>query len=78
VFKDEPITIELFDNPYARPGFLHQTIVERGIGRADSPVPTPPGRVVGGITGDVQRPIPRVVDRAGPTGGAALGAAPAE
>ena len=31
VRQDEPITIELFDNPYSRPGFLHQVIAGRGI-----------------------------------------------
>jgi hypothetical protein len=77
VFKDEPITVELFDNPYARPGFLHQTILERGIARCGPEMNVPPGRVVGGIAGDIQRPIPRVVDRGG-TAEAALGAAPAE
>jgi N-acetylneuraminate synthase len=77
VFKDEPITVELFDNPYARPGFLHQTILERGIARCGPDMNVPPGRVVGGIAGDIQRPIPRVVDRGG-TAEAALGAAPAE
>ena len=29
--RDEPITIEAFDNPYSRPGFLHQLISSRGI-----------------------------------------------
>ena len=37
VRQDEPLTIDLFDNPYSRPGFLHQVITERGI---DRPVPT--------------------------------------
>ena len=31
VRQDSPITIELFDNPYSRPGFLHQKIAGRGI-----------------------------------------------
>jgi hypothetical protein len=31
VRQDQPITIELFDNPYSRPGFLHQKIAGRGI-----------------------------------------------
>jgi N-acetylneuraminate synthase len=31
VRRDEAITIDLFDNPYARPGFLHQRIAGRGI-----------------------------------------------
>ena len=31
VRQDAAITIELFDNPYSRPGFLHQKIIERGI-----------------------------------------------
>jgi sialic acid synthase SpsE len=31
VAKDEPISIEVFDNPYGRPGFLHQVIANRGI-----------------------------------------------
>ncbi|HEX6049836.1 MAG TPA: N-acetylneuraminate synthase family protein [Gemmatimonadaceae bacterium] len=74
VRADEPITVDLFDNPYARPGFLHERIIERGIARDEAPSPAPTGRVVGGITGDVQRPIPRVVDR----GSAALSAAPPE
>jgi sialic acid synthase SpsE len=33
VGQDEPITIDLFDNPYSRPGFLHQLIAERGLDR---------------------------------------------
>lgn len=31
VAQDEPITVSAFDNPYSRPGFLHQMICERGI-----------------------------------------------
>ena len=31
VRQDQPITIEAFDNPYSRPGFLHQKIAGRGI-----------------------------------------------
>jgi sialic acid synthase SpsE len=63
VGADEPITVDLFDNPYARPGFLHQRIVERGIERRDEPARST-GRVVGGIA-DIQRPITRVVERRG-------------
>jgi len=47
VRQDEPITIELFDNPYSRPGFLHQVITGRGL---DRPTPTAKGsplRMVG-------------------------------
>jgi N-acetylneuraminate synthase len=33
VRKDDAITIDLFDNPYGRPGFLHQLIANRGISR---------------------------------------------
>ena len=62
VCADEPITVDLFDNPYARPGFLHERIVGRGIERADAPPRHGPARVVGGIPTDVQRPITRVVD----------------
>jgi sialic acid synthase SpsE len=35
VRQDDPITISAFDNPYSRPGFLHQMISQRGI----TPVP---------------------------------------
>ena len=45
VRQDEPITIELFDNPYARPGFLHSVISERGIGRPEGSAP--PGAIRG-------------------------------
>jgi N-acetylneuraminate synthase len=47
VRQDQPITIELFDNPYGRPGFLHQKIAERGIEspRRDGPMRTPEGPV---------------------------------
>jgi N-acetylneuraminate synthase len=31
IAKDQPITIEAFDTPYARPGFLHEMIANRGI-----------------------------------------------
>ena len=37
VSADEPITIEMFDNPYARPGVLHEMITRRGVER---PAPT--------------------------------------
>ena len=47
VRQDEPITIELFDNPYSRPGFLHQVIAERGIDRPTAAAKTTPFRVVG-------------------------------
>jgi sialic acid synthase SpsE len=33
VQQDEPITIDVFDTPYARPGFLHEMIANRGIDR---------------------------------------------
>ena len=49
VRQNEPITIELFDNPYARPGFLHRVIAARGIDRAGADQPHRPGRVVGDI-----------------------------
>jgi hypothetical protein len=29
--KDAPITISAFDNPYSRPGRLHEVIAQRGI-----------------------------------------------
>ena len=74
VLQDEPITVDLFDNPYARPGFLHQKIVQRGIERADAPPRPAHGRVVGEIVSDIPRPIPRVADY----GSSTLGAAPAE
>jgi sialic acid synthase SpsE len=45
VRQDEPITVELFDNPYSRPGFLHQKIAERGI---DAPPKEGGGRSSGG------------------------------
>jgi N-acetylneuraminate synthase len=35
VNQDQPITIELFDNPYGRPGFLHQLIANRGIAKEE-------------------------------------------
>ena len=47
VGQDEPITIDAFDNPYARPGFLHQMIAERGIDRPNAAAKAPPLRVVG-------------------------------
>jgi sialic acid synthase SpsE len=49
VRQDEPITIECFDNPYSRPGFLHQVIAGRGIERAGADQSHRPGRVVGDI-----------------------------
>jgi N-acetylneuraminate synthase len=49
VRQDEPITIELFDNPYARPGFLHQKIAGRGIDGLSSS-----GVRSGGIEGAVK------------------------
>lgn len=74
VLQDEPITIDVFDNPYARPGFLHQKILGRGIERPGAPPHPSQGRVVGEIVSDMPRPIPRVVDY----GPSTLGAAPAE
>jgi len=47
VRQDEPITIELFDNPYSRPGFLHCVIAGRGIGRNRSIRAEPDGRSAG-------------------------------
>jgi N-acetylneuraminate synthase len=47
VRQDEPITIECFDNPYSRPGFLHQVIAGRGIDRPTSSVKASSLRVVG-------------------------------
>ena len=48
VRQDEPITIEVFDNPYSRPGFLHQVIAGRGIERPNAPMkPSSPLRVIG-------------------------------
>ena len=48
VRQDEPITIELFDNPYSRPGFLHQVIAGRGIERPNAPMkPASSLRVMG-------------------------------
>jgi sialic acid synthase SpsE len=70
VSADEPITVDMFDNPYARPGFLHERIVCRGIERADGPPRQGPARVVGGIPADVQRPITRVVDHGPSASGA--------
>jgi N-acetylneuraminate synthase len=46
VGKDEPITIHAFDNPYSRPGFLHQIISERGIDRPDASSPPASLRVM--------------------------------
>jgi len=52
VAKDSPITINAFDNPYSRPGFLHQVIASRGI---DPPASeTPDGRVRPGGEGSVK------------------------
>jgi len=47
VREDEPITIELFDNPYSRPGFLHQVITARGLDRPTPTVKGSPLRMVG-------------------------------
>jgi sialic acid synthase SpsE len=47
VRQDEPITVEAFDNPYSRPGFLHQMISERGIDRPNVPAKGSPLRVIG-------------------------------
>ena len=47
VRQDEPITIECFDNPYSRPGFLHQVIAGRGIDRPNAAPQQAPLRVVG-------------------------------
>jgi N-acetylneuraminate synthase len=47
VGKDEAITIDAFDNPYSRPGFLHQMISQRGIDRGNTESKAPPLRVVG-------------------------------
>jgi len=55
VRQDDPITIEAFDNPYSRPGFLHQVITGRGIDRPDAPARPSGGRIVGGIS-DTSRP----------------------
>ena len=76
VSKDDPITIELFDNPYARPGFLHQTILERGIARTQEPAVPAPGRVVGGIAGDVPREIARSIEPRRSDGGRAARGVP--
>jgi N-acetylneuraminate synthase len=55
VRRDEPITIELFDNPYSRPGFLHQVIASRGIERPGQDAAHRTGRVVGDISKDKMR-----------------------
>ena len=47
VRQDEPLTIDLFDNPYSRPGFLHQVITERGIDRPTPSSKASPLRMVG-------------------------------
>ena len=47
VTQDEPITIELFDNPYSRPGFLHQVIAGRGLDRPTAPPKGSALRMVG-------------------------------
>ena len=47
VREDEPITIELFDNPYSRPGFLHQVITARGLDRPTPTAKASPLRMVG-------------------------------
>jgi len=47
VRQDEPITIEAFDNPYSRPGFLHQMITTRGIERSNAPAKASPLRMLG-------------------------------
>jgi N-acetylneuraminate synthase len=52
---DEPITIECFDNPYSRPGFLHQVIAERGIDRLGAGARSLAGRVLD-ISKDKLRP----------------------
>lgn len=39
VAQDAPITIDAFDNPYSRPGVLHQIIANRGIEPGDAKVP---------------------------------------
>ena len=52
---DEPITIECFDNPYSRPGFLHQMILARGIDRSTAVATGSTARVVGGIGSDAGR-----------------------
>jgi sialic acid synthase SpsE len=57
IAQNEPITIEAFDTPYARPGFLHEIIANRGIDRpAAEGVKAPAGaRIVGGIGSDAAR-----------------------
>jgi N-acetylneuraminate synthase len=52
VRQNEPITIECFDNPYSRPGFLHQVIAARGIERPVSGADKRIARVVGDIGGE--------------------------
>ena len=47
VRQDEAITIELFDNPYSRPGFLHQVIAGRGIDQPNSPMKPSSLRMLG-------------------------------
>jgi sialic acid synthase SpsE len=50
VYKDEPLTIGAFDNPYARPGVLHEKIANRGLDRPTGDgVKVPAGRIVGDI-----------------------------
>ena len=56
VRQDDPITIEAFDNPYSRPGFLHQVITARGIDRPNAPAKPSGARIVGGIS-DTSRPV---------------------
>ena len=47
VRQDEAITIGLFDNPYSRPGFLHQVIAGRGIDQPNPPAKTSSLRMLG-------------------------------
>jgi sialic acid synthase SpsE len=51
VRQDDPLTIDLFDNPYSRPGFLHQVITERGIDRPMPAAKTSSLRMVGEAAG---------------------------
>lgn len=60
VAADAPLTIDAFDNPYARPGVLHEVIARRGVDRAapsagaksNSTAPGAASAPVGAATGE--------------------------
>ena len=62
VRQDEPITIECFDNPYSRPGFLHQKIAGRGIERPGQDQSHRAGWIVGDISKDKIRATGSMTD----------------